>query len=67
MTTAIIILILLGIEAIVIKVDARMLCYLAAIALLLFGFSYYAITSYIGILCIVAGVYNFTRGAIAYR
>lgn len=66
MVTALILLILIVIEAIVIKVNDKVLCYMAGFALIAFGFGYWSTEAYIGLLAVVASIYNFARAIWAY-
>ena len=66
MIAMIVIAILISIEAIVIKVDDRALCYLSGLALVIFGLTYWQTTAYISVLTVVAGIYDIARGKWAY-
>jgi hypothetical protein len=62
MTTALTLAIITILQVLAFWRGDRIFYFLAGFALILFGFDIYSTIGYIGIILVVAGIYNFARG-----
>ena len=62
MTQLAILLLIIGIEGILLKVDDRMIFFLAGFGLVIYGFTLWTTYGYLSLIAVLAGMYNTSRG-----